>query len=236
MYVHQQGCFFSRRTAVWQIRCIGVGVHVFGHHAAYRSVLSRNVIIRSVVTSTSFHKGFGVLEQGKPREGLCSSLEDQKDKGFWLPRWPLCTSVISQPAWFENLICAACCKVSQCVQLVWLSFNPPWSAALPLSLVLVRPCAWHSHCLRRLLSTVYLPHSRTHVQLKCSLCPDLDVHMQTRIRWGFVSLDGGEGWGSHRNKKVLGLLCPTNLVTWLKGWWHHVGSIRCLFLKRWAVF
>lgn len=44
---------------------MGVGVHVFGQHAAYRSVLSRNVIIRSVVISASFHKGFVVLEQGK---------------------------------------------------------------------------------------------------------------------------------------------------------------------------
>lgn len=79
-------------------------------------------------------------------------------------------------------------KVSQWVQLVLLSFNPPLSAALPLPFS-VGPCAWHSHCLWQRLSTVYLPH--IHIHNAAYPCTELDFHIQTMSRWGLVPLGGG---------------------------------------------
>lgn len=75
-------------------------------------------------------------------------------------------------------------------------------------------------------------HTHTHTHNAACRCTDLDFHTQTRLRWDLVSPHlilvfwRLRGCGHVRkSKRVFGTLCPINLVTWLTGWWSHVGSI-----------
>lgn len=149
--------------------------------------------------------------------------------------------MISQPGWAaclqRGLRCSwpfkkpslvqSAAKVSQWVQLVLLSLSIP--RYLP-------PSPSHSlwgHVLGTRIAcdnawALFTFHIHTHNA--AYPCTDLDFPNK-QGQGGDSSLWKEEVWRlkgcNHvrRTNKVLGTLCPTNLVTLLTGWWSHVGSI-----------
>lgn len=96
--------------------------------------------------------------------------------------------------------------VTQWLQLVLLSpaIRPPPALPFPFA---AEPCAWHSHCSRRAVATVYLPRSCTHWALSWSGAPH--AHKAEVVAY----LPGWRrGHHEHRNRKVIGAFYPNKQV------------------------
>lgn len=209
-------------------------MHVFG-------VLGYDVIIRSHTTAQIFtNKWFATEGLFPHRQPFivevwhhvnfpipASRLSKTRVYGYLLVIRPVCGNTISQAVQHvSNVVLLAsgplrkpAADVTQWLQLVLLSpaiRHPPFSA---------EPCAWHSHCSRQAVATVYLPCSCTHWALSWSRSPH--AHKAEVVAY----LPGWRrGHHEHRNRKVIGAFYPNKQVVHTGGWSYGIVSVRFMLL------